>query len=513
MSSSRHTFANSIKQLQTLLMSFHSVIVIETVEEERVQALLSKATGELQIMAFDWSVAQGLSKLQGKSNRWANEYAPPGSTRQVLEKTADPLDVLRHIQNISTKGVYWLKDLAVHLEDAVIARQFREVAHTFGVNQSALIVTGEQVSLPKEMAHEAVYFDLPLPGPIELKKAIDSAVQSCRGRVTVDLSPKDSQHLIKAVQGMTLKQAKKVIAYAAIADGKLDSTDIERVLERKIQVIHETGLLDYFPPEKNTAQLGGFANLRQWLNRARSGFSEQAKGFGLTPPKGILIVGIQGCGKSLAAKTIAQQWQMPLLKLDTSKLYDKYIGGSEKNFRQAVGLAEKLAPAVLWVDEIEKSMGQSGSDTDGGLSRRLFGSFLTWLQEKSEEVFVVATANDLSAIPPELLRKGRFDEIFFVDLPDAQERATILQIHMTLHKQDPKRFDIARLVLASDGFSGAEIEQAIVTALYHALYERCPVNTDLIEQTIKATVPLSVSRREDLQRLRAIAQSRFVSVK
>ncbi len=513
MSSPNNAFAESIKHLQTLLMSFHPIVVIETVEEERVQTLLDKATGELQISTFDWSVAQGLSRLQSSTSHWKNEYAPLGSTRQVIEKTTDPLDLLRHIQNAPTRGVYWLKDFATHLEDAVIARQLREVAHAFSSHQSALILTGEQVWLPKETAHEAVYFNLPLPGPIELKKAIDTAVQSCRGRVKVDLSPKDSQQLIKAVQGMTLKQTKKVIAYAAISDGKLNSDDIHRVLERKIQVIHETGLLDYFPPEQNTAQLGGFANLRQWLNRARTGFSDQAKSFGLTPPKGILIVGIQGCGKSLAAKTIARQWQMPLLKLDTGKLYDKYVGGSEKNFRQAVGLAEKLAPAVLWVDEIEKSMGQSGSDTDGGLSRRLFGSFLTWLQEKSEEVFVVATANDISAIPPELLRKGRFDEIFFVDLPDAQERATILQIHMTLHRQEPKRFDIPRLVLASDGFSGAEIEQAIITALYHALYERCPVNTDLIEQTIKATVPLSVSRREDLQRLRAIAQTRFVSVK
>ncbi|MEL6855953.1 MAG: AAA family ATPase, partial [Cyanobacteria bacterium J06607_13] len=194
-------------------------------------------------------------------------------------------------------------------------------------------------------------------------------------------------------------------------------------------------------------------------------------------------------------------------------LYDKYIGSSEKNFRQALNLAEKMAPAVLWIDEIEKSMGQGNSDTDGGLSSRLFGSFLTWLQEKSEEVFVVATANDLSKLPPELLRKGRFDEIFFVDLPDATERATIFQIQMTRHKQDPRRFDLARLVLASDGFSGAEIEQVIVTALYHALHEVCPIDTDLIEQTIKSTMPLSVSRREDLQRLRAIAQSRFVSVK
>ncbi len=249
--------------------------------------------------------------------------ASPGGSRQTLENTADPLDVLRHIQGLSTRGVYWLKDFATHLDDAVIARQFREVAHTLSHNQSALVITGQQVSLPKETSHEAVYFDLPLPGPIELKKAINSAIQSCRGRVQVDLSLQDTQQLVKAVQGMTLKQTKKVIAYAAISDGKLNRDDIDSILERKIQVIRETGLLDYFPPEQNTAQLGGFANLSQWLNRARTGFSEQVKAFGLTPPKGILIVGIQGCGKSLAAKTIARQRQMPLLKLDTGKLYDK----------------------------------------------------------------------------------------------------------------------------------------------------------------------------------------------
>lgn len=505
--------ASSLHHLQTLLMSFHPIIIIETVEEERVQALLDQATQDLQLLAFDWSITQGMARLQGSSSHWNNEYSPPGSNRQTLENTADPLDVLRHMTNISTRGVYWLKDFAQHLEDPVIARQFREVAHLFSYNQSAIILTGQQVSLPEDTAHEAVYFELPLPGPVELRKAIDSAVRSFRGRVEVDLSPHDQKQLIKAVRGMTLKQTKKVIAYAALADRKLNAKDVGRVLERKTQVIRETGLLDYIPPEKNTAQLGGFNNLGQWLKRARTGFSEQARGFGLTPPKGILIVGIQGCGKSLAAKTIARQWQMPLLKLDTGRLYDKYIGASEKNFRQALSLAEKMAPAVLWIDEIEKSMGQSNSDADGGLSSRLFGSFLTWLQEKSEEVFVVATANDLSQLPPELLRKGRFDEIFFVDLPDDAERKTIFQIQMSRHHQDPKRFDLDRLVLASDGFSGAEIEQVIVAALYHAMHEKCPVDTELMEQTIKATVPLSVSRREDLQRLRAIAQNRFVSVK
>ena len=455
-----------------------------------------------------------MGRLHSTRNHWTTEFAPPNTSRpQLIENTADPLDLLRHIQTLPTRGVYWLKDFSTHLDDPILALQLREVAHSFSYNQSALIISGEQVTLPSNIAHEAVHFDLPLPGPAELKRAIDTAIRSFRGRVKIDLTPAESQQLIKAASGMTLKQTRKVIAYAALADRQLNAEDISRVLERKIQVIRESNLLDYIPPEKNTAQLGGFANLRQWLNRARTGYSSQAKAFGLTPPKGILIVGIQGCGKSLAAKTIAREWQMPLLKLDTGRLYDKYIGASEKNFRQAVSLAEKMAPAVLWIDEIEKSMGQSNSDADGGLSSRLFGSFLTWLQEKSEEVFVVATANDLSAIPPELLRKGRFGEIFFVDLPDAQERTTIFQIQLTRHQQDPQRFDLPRLVHTADGFSGAEIEQVVITALYHALHESCPVNTELLEQTIKATVPLSVSRREDLERLRAIAQTRFVSVK
>ena len=511
---SQTNFSKSLHHFQTLLLSFHPIIVIETVEEERVLALLDKAAAELQISAYDWSIAQGISRLQGDQTAWKNQYAPPNINRPQVDKaTADPLDVLRNIQTKSTRGLYWLKDLSTHLEDPIVARQLREVANTFSYNQSALIITGEQVTLPKEIAHEAVYFDLPLPGFQELRVAIEKTVRSLQGKIAVDLNPKEKKQLIQAVQGMTLKQTQKVIAYAALKDRKLDAADLSQILERKIQVIRETGLLEYIPPEKNTAQLGGFANLRQWLNRARTGYGDQAKSFGLTPPKGVLIVGVQGCGKSLAAKTIASQWNMPLLKLDTGKLYDKYIGASEKNFRQAVTLAEKLAPAVLWVDEIEKSMGQSSSDADGGLSRRLFGSFLTWLQEKSQEVFVVATANDLSQIPPELLRKGRFDEIFFVDLPDAQERATIFGIHLSRHQQDPNRFDLPLLTTASEGFSGAEIEQVIITSLYHAIHECCPVDTALLEKTIKATVPLSVSRREDLHRLRQMAQSRFVSVK
>ncbi|MGD1932811.1 MAG: AAA family ATPase [Leptolyngbyaceae cyanobacterium] len=509
------TFASSVRLFQTLVMSFHSAIVIETGEEERVRTLINKGINELQMAVFEWSVAQGLTRSAGNvQNRWASEYAPPGSQKpQALEETTDPVDALKHIETLQFQAIYWLKDLGPHLQDETVRRQLREVIQQFAHNRSALVITGHSLTLPPEIAQDVVYFDLKLPEPDELYKAVTEVVRSLKGRISIEVKPEEINGLVQAMRGMTLQQARKVIAFAALEDGKLTREDVKRVLQRKVQVLHEEGLLDYIPPEMNPSQLGGFDGLKQWLKRARVGFSAQAKAFNLPAPRGILIVGIQGCGKSLAAKTIAREWQMPLLKLDAGKLYDKFIGESEKNFRRAVTLAETMSPAILWIDEIEKSMGQSTSDADGGLSRRLFGYFLTWLQEKSEDVFVVATANDLSRIPPELLRKGRFDEIFFVDLPDETERAAILQIHLMRRKQDPKRFELAALVQATDGFSGAEIEQVIIVALYCAIHENRPVDTELIIAAVRATVPLSISRREDLHTLRLMAQERFVGVK
>jgi hypothetical protein len=509
------TFASSVRLFQTLVMSFHSAIVIETVEEERVRTLINTAINELQMAVFEWSVAQGLTRSQGNSqNRWTNEYAPPGAQKpQALEDTTEPVDALKHIADLQFQAIYWLKDLGPHLEDEVVRRQLREVIQQFAQNRSTLVITGQSLTLPPDIAQDVVYFDLKLPEPDELYRAISEVVRSLKGRISVEIKPDGIDELVQAMRGMTLQQARKVIAFAALDDGKLTADDVKRVLQRKVQVLHEDGLLDYVPPEMNPAQLGGFNGLKQWLQRARVGFGAQAKAFNLPTPRGILIVGIQGCGKSLAAKTIAREWQMPLLKLDAGRLYDKYVGESEKNFRRAVTLAETMSPAILWIDEIEKSMGQSDSDADGGLSRRLFGYFLTWLQEKSGDVFVVATANDLSRIPPELLRKGRFDETFFVDLPDETERAAILQIHLVRRKQDPRRFELTALVQATDGFSGAEIEQVVITSLYRAIHEQRPVDTELIINEVKSTVPLSISRREDLHSLRMMAQERFVSVK
>jgi len=510
--------SNSVQQIQNLVMSFHPVIVMETVEEERVQTLLQSATQEMQMLLFEWSITQGLIRSPASyQSRWTNEYAPPGSVKpSAFENTDDPLKALKYIQEMTQKAVFLLKDFAKHLDDPIVARQFREVAQDFSQNRSTLVLSGENIQLVPELAHDAVFFDLKLPGRDELQQVVTDVIRmlKSRGRVQIELQETEVPLLVKALNGMTLKQARQVLAYAAQEDGKLGIEDVERILQRKAQVIREGSLLEYFPLEENTVSLGGFGGLKHWLAQARVGFSPQAQEFNLSPPKGILIVGIQGCGKSLAAKAIAHAWKMPLLKLDAGRLYDKYVGESEKNFRQAITLAESMAPTVLWIDEIEKSLGtSSGGDSDGGLSRRLFGSFLTWMQEKSQEVFVVATANDISQLPPELLRKGRFDEIFYVDLPDDRERATIFQIHLARRKQNPAQLDLAAIVKASNGFSGAEIEQAIITALYRALYHNKPLETALVIEALQTTIPLSVSRREDLETLRAIAKECFVSAR
>ncbi len=511
------SLAVTARDLQTLILSFHPVIVIETVEEERVYTLLKNATQEMDIPLFDWSLTQGLVRSPGTFDApWVNEYAPPGTNKPAaIGNTAEPLAVLKHIEDMTIKAVFWLKDFARHLEDAENVRQFREVAQLFSQKRSALVLTGDDIQLPREVAHDAVFFDLKLPERDELAQTVTKVIRTLerKHRTKVDLQEQERQTLVQSLCGMTLKQARQVLAYAALEDGKLTARDVERILHRKAQVIRSGGVLDYFPVANNQLELGGFAGLKQWLARAQVGFTSQARQLNLNPPKGILIVGIQGCGKSLAAKAIAREWKMPLLKLDAGRLYDKYVGESEKNFRQAIALAESMAPTVLWIDEIEKSLGASSADSDGGLSRRMFGSFLTWMQEKSQEVFVVATANDLSPIPPEMLRKGRFDEIFFVDLPNLQERGAILRIHLMRHQQHPNQFDLPTLLEAMEGFSGAEIEQVVIAALYRALYLQQPLDTTLLLKEIRSTIPLSVSRREHLQALRAIAKDRFVSVR
>ena len=365
------TTGSAVHDLKTLILSFHPVIAIETVEEERAANLVKHVAAELNMPVFDWTITQGLIKLPGT---------------QSMHGTTEPLGVVRHIEDLTVKGVFHLKDFAQHLKHAAVARKFREVAQSFSRKLSTIVLTSTKFDLPDDIGHKVVHFEMQLPDAAEIEKGIRPVIDSlvASRKTDFELSDDDFKRLVTALSGMTVNQARQIIAYAALHDGKLGPDDVARVIERKAQVIRDGGLLEYFPAEDNRYELGGFANLKRWLARSRVGFSPEAAALNLRPPRGILIVGVQGCGKSLAAKAIAREWQLPLLKLDAGRLFDKYIGESEKNFHKAIAMAESMAPAVLWIDELEKAMsGGTGESRDGGVGRRLFGAFLTWLQEKT----------------------------------------------------------------------------------------------------------------------------------
>jgi hypothetical protein len=490
-------------ELKTLVLSRHPAIAIETSEEERVAALLATVAADTRLTVFNWTITQGLVR-------------EPGT--QPVYGTEDPVRMLATVAELGIEGLFVLKDIAAHLAAPAVSRSFRELLDRFAApgRLSTVVLIGASVELAAEVEPQVVRYELRLPNRHQYRQTIATVIESLQAnhRADVALAPADYDAFAGALNGLTLNQARQALAQVAIEDGLLAAGDLERVVDLKARALRNESLLEYFPVADNAYELGGFANLQRWLERERVAFSPEAAKLNLPAPKGVMLVGVQGCGKSLAAKVIAREWQLPLLKLDAGRLYDKFVGESEKNLRRSLATAESMAPVVLWIDEIEKGIAPgSRDDADGGLSQRLFGSFLTWLQEKRADVFVVATANDLSALPPELLRKGRFDEVFFVDLPDPAEREAILRIHLQLRKQDPAQFDLERIATAANGFSGAELEQVVIASLLRSLQERRALDTELVLDELAATVPLSRSRREDVERLRELARERFVPVR
>ena len=458
-----------------------------------------EVAGDLRLPFYEWSVTEGLRRLRGAT----------------IDVTQDALMALRHIDRIDGDAIYLMKDLAPHLSTPTVARALRDLTQKLTSTRSAIVLTGNPIELPADIDALAVRFEMELPDEQEIRDLIRAVIESvgARQKVRVDLTRDDAQRIVHALSGLTLNQARQVIASAIVDDGCLSADDLHLIIERKGELIEHSGVLEFFPVDGNKFELGGFERLKAWLERARVGFTPAARELNLEAPKGILLVGVQGCGKSLAAKFVSRQWELPLLKLDAGRLYDKYIGETERNFRKATELAEAMAPVILWIDEIEKVFAQGGSgESDGGLTQRLFGSFLTWLQEKSADVFVVGAANDLMRVPPELLRKGRFDEIFFVDLPAPEERQNIFRIHLLLRKQDPTPFDLDALAKATDGFSGAEIEQVVISALYRSLQKKEPLTTAALVDAANSTVPLSIARREDIEQIRDLAKGRFTPV-
>ena len=488
--------ADAAHDLKSLIQSRHPIITIDTVEEERVDNLLSIVASDLHMPLFTWTVTHGLQRSGGEN---------------AVYGTANPQMLVRHLATLTVRAIFHLKDLHAHLGDATVVRGIRDIARAFVKSGSTAVMSGGSIHLPAELAREAVPFALHLPDRDELQQLVHQILHSLNRQheVSVTLGPDGFESLLQALSGLTLNQARQAVAWAVLDDNALTQADIPRLLRRKGDAVREEGLLEFYPPEDNTFQLGGLEHLKTWLERVRVGFTPEARSLGLPPPRGILIVGVQGCGKSLAAKVIARTWKQPLLKLDAARLYDKFIGESEKNLRKALEFAEAIAPCILWIDEIEKGFA-AGGEADAGLSQRMLGSFLTWLQERDAPVFVAATANDVLALPPELLRKGRFDEIFFVDLPDAASREEIFRIHLALRHQDPSKFNVEALIGVSEGFSGAEIEQAITAGLYRALHDKEPMTDAMLCEEMRGTQPLSVARREDMERLRATARGRFV---
>ncbi len=488
----------SVHDLRSLILSYHALLVIETDEEDRARQIVGAAADELGMELFEWSSSSGLRSGDG----------------HVLGQTREPDELLAHMRTLTLEAVFLLKDFGCYLQDPGVVRRMREVCKVFAQNSSLLVLTANALELPPELDHLATYFDLELPRPDELAEVVGTVAESlCRRRgLAIEIELGKRGDLVRALNGLTLNQARQVVARAALDAHGLNDAALDAIHGQKAELLRGEGLLEYFPYEDNRAELAGCRRLGAWLERAELGFSERARELNLTPPRGVMLVGVQGCGKSLAAKVIARRWKLPLLKLDVGRLFDRYVGESERNFRKAIEQAEAMAPACLWLDEVEKAFSSRGSDVDGGLGRRMFGFFLTWLQEKRADVFVVATANDLGSLPPELLRKGRFDEIFFVDLPGAEGRRRIFEIHLQLRKQDPAGFDLDRLVVGSDGFSGAEIEQAVISALYRALHADRQLDTATVLHELAETVPLSVSRREDVEQLRRYARDRFVPV-
>jgi len=373
-------------------------------------------------------------------------------------------------------------------------------------------VSGSDLDLSPALEHLFTPLKLEAPSLQAYHAFVQAVLRDLANRlhIEVKLSSVDVSQLLAALHGLTFFEVRKIITQAVIEDGVLGREDLAAVLQAKRQIIERSGVLEYFPHEHDMGDVAGLRHLKDWLRKRQAAFEDpgRAKAYGLSPPKGLLLIGVQGCGKSLCAKAVAAEWKLPLIRLDPSNLYNRYVGETERNLRRAIKLAEQMAPVVLWIDEIEKSLSQE--DADGGPAQRLFGTFLAWLQDKKENVFVIATANDISKLPPELMRKGRFDEIFFVDLPQEEARKRILEIHLERRKRDPAKFDIARLVERTKGFSGAEIEQAVVSSLYTAFSREEDLTTEALVEEIELTKPLSVTMAERIAALRDWAKDRAV---
>lgn len=491
-------------EIETLIRARYPILYIISSEELRVQELIVDIAKKRQKKVFEWSYSTGIvpagTSIQSQKNRNAATKEPLAALDQVIEQVEPALFLFKDLHPFLTKGNFAvtrkLKDIALHLKNSF----------------KTIILVSPVLEIPTELEKEVTVLNHPLPSREDLSDLLDRIIADVKQfkQVKIDLDDSGRERLLQAALGLTLGEAENVFAKIIVKEERLSGDAIGEVFAEKQQIIRKSGLLEYYATDERIENVGGLAVLKEWLHKRVAAFTSEARAFGLPAPKGILMLGVQGCGKSLCAKAVSNLWQLPLLRFDMGRMFGSFIGSSEENVRRAIAVAESVAPAILWVDEIDKAFaGSQGSgSSDGGTTARVFGTFLTWLSEKTAPVFVVATANDISQLPPELMRKGRLDEIFFVDLPSREDRLEIFRIHLSKRGRAAANFDLPTLADASGNFSGAEIEEAINSALYDAFYGKTELTTAHIVAAIGETVPLAKTMEEHISRLRAWADGR-----
>ena len=518
--------ADVLERLKVLIDSSTPIVVMETVEEMRATRMVRAACAALNLAAFEWTIASGLARCgsEGVVSLESGALPPGGHNREAMEaaqhskaiyNSQEPAQMLANLAGISIDAAFILKDLHRHMDDPVVVRRLRDVGQKFATNRRTLILTAPKITIPPELASLVEFLELPLPDRERLRQIVDETLVRVSKNHTLkrQLDASGIGAIVENLRGLTEEEAERAMSQALVRRYALCAETITDVLETKKASLKRSEMLDFIDSTDTLRTVGGLENLKKWLAQRYGTWEEGAREFGLEPPRGMIILGVQGCGKSLCARAVAGEWKLPLVKFDTAAIYDKFVGETEKRIQKMFKVTEQLAPCVLWIDELEKVFAGSGPDSasaDAGVSSRLLASFLSWMQERMAPVFVAATCNNVTVLPPELIRKGRFDELFFVDLPNQSERNQILAIQLSKRKRNPANYDLDRIAAAAHGYSGAEIDAAVQGAMYATYSQRTDVSTQALLDALKATVPLSTTRAEEIGALRDWAKDRAV---
>lgn len=491
--------ADPLAELDLLVRARYSLVLIPSGEFERIDELLEQVAERNSLLYLQWRRASGLRRGRMRSD-------------PLVERTQEPARALAQVPDIGA-GIFHFREFGPHVADPEVESQLLEAIEYFTSRRGAIVLSGLDVVLPEALRRFAATVRLAPPTFEQHRALLEKTIRvfSARQPVRVEISHEDRTRLVHNLAGLSLPEAERLIARILLEDNALTAADVQRVAEAKRVQVEQDGLLEYTPADAGLRDVAGLEGLKRWLRQRRAVVADpqRAAEAGLAFPRGVLLLGVPGGGKSLCAKAVAHEWGLPLLKLDPGNLYDKFVGESEKNFKKALATAERLAPVVLFIDELEKAFA-AGGDADGGLSQRIFGSFLAWLQDRRGDVFVVATANDVSKLPPEFIRKGRFDELFFVDLPSPVARREVFAIHLAKRRQEPSQFDLDALAQLAGGFSGAEIEAAVTGALFTTFADGAPLTQAALEAELVRTKPLSETMSERLSALRVWADGRTV---